>query len=313
MWTVIGRRLLWAIPLIIFVTMLVFLLLELAPGDAARALVGEDARPEQVEQVRERLGLDDPLPERYARWLGNAVQGDFGESLITGQSVSGEIVRAMPPTLSIVAVAAVFSIPIAVLLGCLAAVRPRGLLDRTITLVSSTLVATPAFVVAIFALSVVAVGKKWLPAVGYTSFGDSPIEWLKHLLLPALSLGALLIGEVTRHVHSSLLNVLDKDYIVASRARGMSRTRVVFKHGLKNAAVPVITVLGLRLSQMVAGTAIIEPLFLIRGMGSATITAVLNRDLTVVLGIVTVLAVLVLIINLLVDVSYIYLNPKTRT
>lgn len=308
----IATRLAWAVPTLLVVTFGVFALIDLAPGDAAQSLAGDNATAEQIVEVRERLGLDDPLPVRYAHWLGDAVRGDLGNSLFSDEPVTDMIARALPNTLSLAVVALTISTLVAVVAGSLAAVRPGGIVDRLVSVAASVGIAVPTFLLGVVLVSQLAVKRDIFPAVGYVGLTENPWQWLVHLVLPAIALCGVTTGELARQLRGALRDVLGQDYVLAAHAKGMSPMYVLRHHALRNAAIPVVTVLGLRCSQLLGGTVIVEQIFLLRGIGSTLVTAVLNRDIPVVVGVAVVTTLIVTIINLAVDVSYTFLNPKLR-
>jgi peptide/nickel transport system permease protein len=308
----LGRRLVWIVPIILIVTFFVFALLDLAPGDAARTVAGTDADAATVAAVRHKLNLDEPLIPRYAEWISGAAHGDLGTSLVTNQSVGKMVFDAVPATVSLTLVALVLACVFAIIFGAGPVIWRWPWLDRVSTAVCSLSIALPSFWIALLLTAWFAVDRQWLPALGYVPLTENPWEWLRHLILPATALGLATAGELARQLRGALDDVFEQDYALALRAKGLPHRRIVLKHGLKNAAVPVITVLGVRIAQLLAGTVIIEQIFLIDGLGRLTVTAVLGRDIPVVLGVVLVATVIVLIGNLIVDASYGYFNPRLR-
>lgn len=306
------RRLLLAIPMLLVVSFLVFVLVDLAPGDAATSLAGDNPTPERIEEVRQNLGLDDPLLVRYGRWLGDAVTGDLGTSLATKEPVVDKIVDTAGVTFSIVLVSVVISTAVAVVLAVTAAARAGGWVDRAITTVSAVAVAAPPFWIGMVLLAAFTFHWEWFPAVGYTSFGESPGEWLKHLVLPALAAGALPGAELSMQLKSSLTEELSRDYVLTARARGIGGQAVLLKHAMKNALIPVVTVFGFRLGQLLGGTVTVESLFFLNGIGNLAFKSTLTRDVPMLLGLVVVLTLAVILLNLVVDASYGYFNPRTR-
>jgi peptide/nickel transport system permease protein len=307
-----GRRLAWAIPIVLIVTFFVFALLDLAPGDAATTVAGPDADPSVVQAVRERLNLDEPLIPRYFEWITGAAHGDLQESLVTDQPVGEMVFKALPATISLAAVALVLAGIFGMIFGAGPLLWRKPWVDRVSTGVCSLSISLPSFWIALLLTSWFAIDRGWFPALGYVGITESPWEWLRHLILPATALGLATGGELARQLRGALDDVFDRDYTLALRAKGLTNRRIVLKHGLKNAAVPVITVLGVRIAQLLAGTVIIEQIFLIDGIGRLTVTAVLGRDVPVVLGIVLVATLIVLVANLIVDASYGYFNPRLR-
>lgn len=307
------RRLVAAVPLLLLLSLFVFVLLDLMEGDAAAAAAGENATPEEIEAARERLGLNDPLIVRYLIWLGGAVRGDLGESLLSSQSVSGLIAERIPVTLSLALVTVMIAVVVGIPLGIAAALRANRLLDRIVTAAASVTMAMPPFVIGLVLVLIFAVNSPLLPATGYVAMSDEGVgEWLRHLLLPALALAAISAAELARQTRAALVDTLGQDFIRTVRAKGLRTPMIVGKHGLRNAGIPIMTVLGLQAGRILAGAVTVEFVFALPGFGSLAVTAVNQRDIPVILGIVMVSAVAVVIINTLVDVSYGFFNPRLR-
>jgi peptide/nickel transport system permease protein len=308
----IVRRLLVAIPLIFFVSLAGFGVSALIRGDPAMAVLGPDATPEQRERISEELRLDDPLPERYAVWLGNVVQWDFGESIQTGRSITEEIGRRLPVTASIAGGALLFSLLLGLPFGLLQGAKPGSWIDKIGLGIVSLGLATPGFWIAATLITVFAINLKWLPALGFTPFSESPRDWFEHAIMPIIAIGVVGAAEVARQVRTGVVGAMSQDYIRGARARGVSETRIVAKHALKNGAMPALTLVGLRVGHMLAGSVVIETMFSIPGMGSYTYQAIQGRDIQVIQGVVVVFALLVLTLNLLADIGYALLDPKVR-
>jgi peptide/nickel transport system permease protein len=302
-----------AIPLLIIVPFLVFVLIDLAPGDSAYTLAGDDPTPERIAAIRESLGLNDPLLLRYAKWMWNALHGDLGTSFMSNESVTDMIVRRAGTTLSLVLVAMIFAVVVGVILAIVAARRPGGVVDRLINWVASIAIAIPAFWFGLVLASVFAVTLRWFPAFGYQPPSAGFGVWLSYLILPGLALGLLPAAEVALQLRSSLGEVLKSDYILNAEARGLSRRSIMMKHALKNAAVPVVTVLGFRVSEVLAGSVTLEIIYNMSGLGRLAVDSVLSRDVPVLIGFVFFTTVIVVVVNLIVDVSNGYFNPKVRT
>ena len=307
------RRLLLAVPLLLAVSLAMFLLMELIPGDPAAAIAGDQATASILEQIRERLGLDAPVFERYFDWLGGAVQGDLGTSLFNSQPVLESIKDRLPATLSLTFAATVLALVIGAAIGIVAAQRPTSLLDRAITALTSVGLAMPSFWLGLILIVVFVHQLAWLPPTGYVPLTEDPVEWARSITMPALALGIPSSAVIARQTRSALIDVLQRDYVRAARARGASRTSIVLRHGLKNAAAPIVTVLGFEVLAMLGGSIIIEQLFAIPGFGDLVFAAVQTRDLTVIQGAVVVTAVLVVLVNLVVDLLYAYANPRVRS
>lgn len=307
------RRLALTIPIVVLASFLVFGLILLVPGDPAITLAGDNATEEQIEAIRDRLGLEDPILVQYGRWAGDAVTGDLGDSLYSGRAVTKSIGERLPVTMSLAGLSMVIAVAIAVPAGIIAAVRRGSWVDSTATVGASLGLAMPNFWLGAVLALIFALRLGWLPATGYVPFGEDPVGWLRHLVLPAITLGAAAAAETTRQLRSSLSDVLGQDYIRTARAAGIRSRVVVLKHALKNATMPVITVMGFQVAFLLGGSVIVEQLFALPGLGGLAIRAVLDRDLPVIQGVVLFTTVLVVMINLGVDLLYGWLNPKVRS
>ncbi len=309
----IGRRTLAIIPVLVAVTFLVFVLIELAPGDAAHTVAGDNATDEQVAAIRGELRLDDPFVERYVAWLVDAATGDLGNSYISKQPVLDEIAERAPVTLSLGLVSLVISVGFGVLLGVIGAIRPRGVVDRGVTALSSVLLAIPSFWLALVLVLLFAVENPIFPTIGYAPLlEDGPWEWLRHLILPAVALSLSAAATIALQLKSALVAEEGSDYLLAARAKGLTRQSLLFKHSFKNAAVPVVTILGFRVATLLGGTVIIETIFVLPGLGLLAQQSAVSQDVPMILGIVAVTAAFIMFINVLVDASYGYFNPKLR-
>jgi peptide/nickel transport system permease protein len=309
---VIVRRLLAIIPLLFLISLGTFGLAKAIEGDPAQAIAGDGATQEEIDAVKARLHLDDPYPVRYVRWVADVATGDLGESVATGRSVSSELSRRFPVTASLAISALVLTFLIGVPLGVLQGMRPGSRLDRILLGGVSFGLATPNFLIATVGVYLFAVRWKWLPALNYVSIFDNPVEFFKHMILPAMSLAIVGACEMARQLRSGLVGVAQEDYIRAARARGLHPARVIGKHALKNAAMPALTIIGIRVGALLAGSVIVEQIFQMPGLGSYTLQAIQNKDFTVVQGVVLAMAVIVVLTNLLVDLAYAWLNPKVR-
>ncbi|WP_280415164.1 ABC transporter permease [Nocardia carnea] len=308
-----GQRLLAAIPLLLIVPLLIFLLMDLAPGDPAVVLAGENATPKRLRELRENLNLDENVFVRYLDWVGSAIRGDLGMSLWSNQTVAELLLRRMATTLSLVLFAIVLAVAIGVILGILGALRPGGVVDRGINALASVAIAIPAFWFGLVLVLLFAVTHQIFPAFGYVPISEGVVPWFQHLVLPGVALALLPAAEVTLQLRSALGQVLGSDYILNAEARGLSRASVIGKHGLKNACIPVVTVLGFRVSEVLGGAVTIEIIYNMPGLGSLAVNSVQNHDVPVLLGFVLFTTVVVILVNLLVDISYGYFNPKVRS
>lgn len=311
--TFLARRLFISIVTLVIVTFIVFLMVHLAPGDpAVRAAGGVEASPEAIDAARERLGLNDSFITQYSDWMGGLVTGDMGTSLFSSASVADAIWTRLPVTLSLTLGATLVSLLIALPAGIIAAVRSGSWVDRAVTAAASLGIAAPNFFIGLLLIEFLAVDLGWFPAIGYTSPSESFTGWVHGLTLPSITLGVAVAAEVARHLRASLRDILHQDYVRTATAKGLPPTRVIGKHAMKNAAVPVATVLGLQVRRLLGGTIVVESIFDIPGLGSLAVSAVFGRDLPMIQGIAVATVVIVVLVNLAVDILYLYLNPKMR-
>lgn len=308
----IARRLLITVPVLFLVSLGVFSLIFLVPGDPAATLAGDHATPAQVDTIRAELGLDDPLAVQYWRWASAAITGDLGRSIFTGQPVTSAIAQGLPATLSLTLAAMVVTVLLGAPAGILAARFRDRLPDRLAGVAAAAGFALPGYFVGMLLVLLFANHLGWLPATRYVALSEDPAGWLTHLILPSIALGLAGAAMVMRQLRSALLGVLDQDYITMARVKGLRGHRIMLKHALKNAAIPVVTVLGNQIAVLLGGAVIIEQVFAIHGLGNVAISAVLRRDLPMIQGVVVFATVMVLAANLLVDIAYGYLNPKVR-
>lgn len=306
------RRLAGAIPLLFLISIITFSLVLMLPGDPALTIAGDAASEETIEAIRERLGENDPIITRYLDWIGGALRLDFGSSLFSETSVTSAIWQRLPVTLSLTLVALSFALLISLPAGLIGGLRPGTAVDRVLTVGASMGVAIPSFWLGLLLSVAFAVNNKWLPAIGYTPFTEDPWDWFKHMLMPGFSLGLASSATLTRQLRSSVISAMQQDYMRTARAKGLRSPKIIFKHLLKNASIPAVTALGLQIPILLSGTVIIEGLFSLNGIGDFAVSAVLLRDFPVVQAVVLLSAVVVVLSNLAVDVSYAYLNPKTR-
>jgi peptide/nickel transport system permease protein len=309
--TFLLRRVTSGIVLIFVVSALMFALMNATGSDPARNIVGQTATKEQVAVKSHELGLDRPLVTRYADWLSHAVRGDLGTSWFGGDPVQTSLRDKLPVTLSIVIAALLLSAIVSVILGVAAAVR-RGWLDGTVQVLAVLGFAVPSFLVALLLALFVAVKWGLLPATGYTKLGESPAGWLKSIALPAISLAVGATAATAQQVRGSMIDVLRMDYIRTLRSRGLSERSLLYKHALRNAAPPALTVLSLQFIALVGGALVVEKVFGLQGIGTQVAVAADQGDLPVVMGVVLVMVLIVVLVNLTLDVLYGWLNPKVR-
>jgi peptide/nickel transport system permease protein len=288
------------------------LLLELMPGDPAVAMAGEAATPERVQMIRTEVGLDKPLWERFGSYLWGVVQGDLGSSPRTGTAVWDQMSATLPVTLSLGALAMFLAVLLGVGSGTLAALRRGQLADRAVTAMAAMMQAIPPFVVGLGLVVFLAVDRSWFPATGYVPLTQDPGLWLRHVLLPAFTLALTPAAELARQTRGALVDTLEQDYIRGVRAKGLSEAKVVCKHGAKNAATPVVTVLGMQVGRVLGGAVVVELIFGMPGFGALALNAVMTRDVVLIQGVILISALAVLLSNFVVDVSYGFFNPKVR-
>jgi peptide/nickel transport system permease protein len=293
-------------------SVLVFAFMAVLPGDPARVALGVNATDESVTQLRAQFGLDRPLVTQYLDWALGLVRFDLGTSYISHAPIGPQLADRVLVTAWLVATAMLLAVLIAVPLGTVMALRHRRPSGVLLSALSQVGVAVPAFLAGILLIAVFAVGLGWLPAGGWTPPAEAPVMFLRQLTLPALSLGLVQAAVLTRYVRSAILDVMREDYIRTARAKGLTPLRALRRHGLRNAAIPVITVLGLQLATLLVGAVVVERVFVIPGLGSLLLDAVSNRDLIVVQDVVMVLVVAVLVVNFIVDLLYLVLDPRLQ-
>jgi peptide/nickel transport system permease protein len=294
------------------VALFVFRLLYIAPGDPAAVIAGDQASPADVERIRQGLGLDRPFLVQFGTWLWQILHGNLGTSIFTNMPVSAMIAQRIEPTFSLMAITLVLTILVAVPLGVAAAWKAGSWVDRTIMAFAVFAFSLPVFVVGYVLAFVFALHFEWLPVQGYTPLAAGLWPWLQNLILPALALGSVYIALIARITRASMLEVLQQDYVRTARAKGLGQTNILFVHALKNAAVPIVTVIGIGIALLIGGAVVTESVFAIPGLGRLTIDAILRRDYPVIQGIVLLFSFLYVLVNLMVDVTYTLVDPRIR-
>ncbi len=305
-------RLLLALPTILMATMVVFAAIHFVPGDPVRNQLGLDADPLVVQQLRQDYGLDQPLPVQYAKWLGHVVRGDWGKSIFTHRPVLDEIRNRLPISLELGAISLSLAFVLAIFIGVFSALNRGGPIDLGLMTFSTLGISAPEFLVGALAILVFSVHLGWLDPIGYTPFTKDPMANLRTMILPGISLGLARSALLSRLVRSETLEVLSQDYIRTARAKGLSGRKVITSHVLKNAMIPVITVLGLQVAGILAGAVIVESLFGLPGMGTYGVVAFQKRDFPAIEGFVLFVTLSIITANLVVDVAYSWLNPRIR-
>ncbi len=306
------RRLVATIPVMAIVAVLVFSMLRLTPGDPAAIIAGASATAADVEAIRAKLGLDRPVIEQFAIWIGNLVRGDFGESFFFKKPVAALIADRIEPTLALAVATMLLSIAIAVPLGVLAAWRQGTWIDRGVMGLSVLGFSVPVFVIGYALIYVFAIVLGWLPVQGYQRLAEGFGGFLERLVLPSLTLSVIYVALIARITRTSMLEVLGEDYVRTARAKGLSRATVLMKHALRNAAVPIVTVIGIGVALLIGGVVVTESVFSIPGLGRLTVDAVLARDYPTVQAVILLFSVVYVLLNLLVDVAYTFLDPRIR-
>ncbi len=300
------------IPVMFLVALLVFSLLYLSPGDPAVVFAGDQATPEQIEQVRIRMGLDKPFLVQFGTWTWNLLRGDLGHSLVSNTPVTELIAQRLEPTLSLTALTLLWSVAAAVPLAILAAWKRDTLIDRAVMVIGVAGFSVPIFVFAYCVIYVFAVELRWLPIQGYKPLSAGFWPWLKSLILPAFALGTGYVALISRIGRATLVEILQQDYIRTARAKGANAKVVLFRHALKNAAVPIVTIVGLGIGLLIGGAVVTETVFALPGIGRLTADAILRRDYPVIQGVVLLFSFSYMLINLLIDLAYPLFDPRIR-
>ena len=312
MFTYILRRLLFMIPVALFVAFMTFMLLHLIPGDPARVLLGEEATPQTVAALQRQLGLDKPIPQQFILWLGQAFRGNLGNSITLQQPVTQALLQRMPVTLELGLVSLVFSLILAIPLGVLTATHRNSWVDMLVNVSSLLGTAIPSFVLALVLILVFAVGLRIFPPGGYAPFTDDPLTNIRDMILPMIALSTGVVAINLRQVRASMLEIMEQDYVRTARAKGLSERRVQYVHALRNSLLPVLTIVGIQIGAILGGAVIIETIFLWPGIGKLAVDSIFSKDYPVVQGVVLVVAFSYMLTNLLVDISYVFLDPRIR-
>lgn len=308
----IVRRIVFALLVMWAVATLVFFMMRAIPGDPVQAFVGFEGDPEAVAHIKRTLGLDQPLPVQYVKWLAALARGDLGFSIWNRQPVTSQLKEALPRTISIALLSFLIAVGIALPAGVVSAVWRYSPADHALSVVAFLGLAMPDFWVGIVLIIAFAVQLHWLPAFGYEPISTGMWPWLSHLILPAIATGTSFSAILARMTRSALLEVMREDYVRTARAKGLAEGAVVLRHALRNSLIPVLTVMGIAFALLLAGAVIAENVFAIRGVGRLLIEAILNRDFPIVQGTILVIALIFVFMNLVVDILYALVNPKIR-
>ncbi len=305
-------RLAQALPVLILASLAVFLVLRLVPGDPADAIAGEDASPAEVEAIREDLGLNDPIPVQYARWISDLVRGDLGVSIRTGIPISRLVKLSFPPTIELAVASYAIAILIGIPLGTIAGVKPRSGWDWFLSFFTISTLGVPNFLLGVLLLWLFSAQLGWLPVSGRVSIFDDPVQSIKHLILPSFALGSGLAAVLARYTRTTVQEAMGQDYIRTARAKGLAQRVVVVRHALRNEMIPVVTIMALQVGGILAGAVVIERVFTRPGLGRLVVDAIQNRDYLIVQSTLVILVVIFVGVNLAADIAYAFLDPRVR-
>lgn len=306
----IVQRLLSALVVVLGVTVVVFMIVQIVPGDPARVVLGPYANDEAVQGLRDRLGLNRPVIEQYLSWLGALAQGDFGQSLLNGQAVAPQLWGRIGPSFELALVSLLVGLAIAFPVGIISALKPGSGIDIAATIFSQIGVSIPSFWMGIMLVIIFSLNLKLLPPSGYTPITEDPGDWLAHIMLPAFTAGFVSASIMTRFIRSAMLDVLSANYVQTARAKGLGERAVVLRHALRNAMINIVTIIGLQINALFSGVVIVEVVFSWPGLGRLALNAVLERDYPLLQGTVLIVAVMFTMVNLLVDLLYFVLDPR---
>ncbi len=312
MWAYLLRRVLATIPVMLVVAIVVFLMLRLTPGDPASIIAGDAATADDIVQIREQLGLDEPIVIQFGIWIGKMLTGDFGESFYYKRGVAGLIAERVEPTVALATFTIILACLMALPLGTWAAYKQGSWIDRSVMGFSVIGFSVPVFVIGYVLMYVFAVKLDWFPVQGYQRIGDGFGGFLHRLVLPSLALSVIFVAFIARMTRTSVLEVLNEDYVRTARAKGLSQTKVLLRHALRNAAVPIVTVIGIAIAVLIGGVVVTESVFTIPGLGSLTVDAVQGRDYPTVQALILLFSFVYVLINLAIDVIYTLLDPRIR-
>jgi peptide/nickel transport system permease protein len=306
------RRLLLMIPVLVIVAIIIFSLIHITPGDPASVMAGEEATPQQIEEMRERLGLNEPIHVQFIQWSLDAVRLDFGDSIFLREPVTKSMLDRVQPTALLTLYALTLALLIAVPSGVISAVRRNSLVDRLLMVTAISGAAIPNFFFGILLILLFAVVFGWLPSGGYVDIQDDPVQHFRRMILPSVALGFAAAGLLARMVRSTMLDVLNEDYVRTAYAKGLPQRRVVLLHALRNAMIPAMTVFGISLAGLLGGAVVVETVFSLPGMGRLVVQSIQRRDFPVIQGVVLITAVIQVLVMLLIDVLYVYVDPRVR-
>ena len=309
----IFKRIFMTIPVMVVVALFVFLLLRLSPGDPAAVIAGDYATAEDVQKIREKLGLSEPIFVQFVTWLGSLIQGDLGTSIFSNKPVTELIAQRLEPTLMLALTTIIFSILVAVPLGTIAAFRAGSWIDRLVMLFSVGGFSVPVFVLGYILIYYFSITWRLLPVQGYRSpFEDGMLPFVQHIILPTLTLSVIYIALLARMTRASVMEVLEEDYIRTARAKGLSEVKILMQHALRNAAVPIVTVIGIGIALLIGGVVVTESVYNIPGLGRLVLDAVLARDYPIIQGLILFFSLIYVLLNLIIDLTYTLFDPRIK-
>jgi peptide/nickel transport system permease protein len=306
------RRVLSTIPVMAVVALFVFSLLYIAPGDPAAIIAGDQATPADIDRIRESLGLDRPFLVRFGEWVWHVLHGDLGVSIFTNLPVTHMIAQRIEPTVSLMSITLVLSLVVAIPMGVIAAWKNGTWIDRTLMVIAVLLFSVPVFVVGYVLAYAFALQLDWVPVQGYTPIASGLWPWFQNLILPSVALGGVYIALIARITRATMLEVLGQDYVRTAKAKGVDQRSILFVHALKNAAVPIVTIVGIGFASLIGGAVVTESVFAIPGLGRLVVDAILRRDYPVIQGVVLMFSFVYVLVNLLVDLLYTLFDPRIR-
>jgi len=312
MWAYVIRRILATVPVLAIVALVVFSILYIAPGDPAAVIAGDQATPEQIVAIRAKLGLDLPFHQRFILWLGNALQGDLGVSIFSNRPVGQLFRQRLEPTVALAIMTTIITVALAVPIGVLAAWRAGSWIDRGVMSFAVLGFSFPVFVVGYILIYIFAIKLKLLPIQGYRPLAEGVCPFLRHLILPSFALGMSFMALIARITRASVLEVLSQDHIRTARAKGLPARQLLFDHALPNAAVPIVTIIGVGVALLLGGVVVTESVFAIPGLGRLVVDAILSRDYPVIQGVLLVFSATYVVVNLIIDLLYIVIDPRIR-
>lgn len=306
----IVKKLLMMIPIILLVSVMLFCLLQALPGDAAQVIAGEFGTEAEIEAYRKELGLDQPMYIQYFKWLTGMLQGNFGKSLMTGTPIVNKIAQRMPATIELALLSVLLSIVVALPLGIISAVYRNSPIDSAVSVLSVVGISMPSFWLGTLLIMLLSLKLQWLPASGYVPFTEDPITSLKLMIMPSIAVCGSVLATNMRQIRNSMLEVLDQDYILTAKAKGLPGHILIWKHAFRNALIPVVTVIAMQMGKLFGGACLAETIFCIPGIGNEIVVSLMNRDYPITMAMIMIVAIIIIFINTFIDVIYGFIDPR---